>query len=449
MARERVPFSYRALQAWGRSAVSVFYRRVEVTAAENLPTDRPAILAVNHGNALADIAVIVAKMPNFPRFLAAATWWKSAPARVLFRLGGVVPIHRRRDSVDTEQNTSTFEACHAALATGAHIVIFPEGKMHLEPALLPLKTGTARIALGAATAATAAGVRGPVIVPVGIVYDDRGRFRSDAEIHFGEPIEIDEWIEPCRADPAKAVRGLTDLLADRLARVTVNHGSRAEAVLLDRAAALALIDSPGDPSVEAAYARRNALRRALASAVAMAGGESSAEYRELEAAVDAHTTDFEQLGIVDSRLLPSLAEPSAEQRARLELELAVLTPPAVLGALANGPVLFGARLASTRARHESWQATTKGVTGTFLSPVVWTLEFVFLSRRYGRRHALALTTAGAISGLATLAWRERWLRWRGIAWRDRMARDRPAALAAARASRRAVNDRVDSLLGDR
>ena len=68
------------------------------------------ILAANHGNALADVAVIIAGTPEFPHFLAAASWWKSAPGAVLFGLGGVVPIHRRRDGEHTEQNASSFEA---------------------------------------------------------------------------------------------------------------------------------------------------------------------------------------------------------------------------------------------------------------------------------------------------------------------------------------------------
>ena len=101
MTRDRVPFSYRASQAWARSAIHVLYRRTEVVGMANLPRDRPAILAANHSNALADIAVIVAKTRKFPQFLAAASWWKSAPARVLFRLAGVVPIHRTRDGIDT------------------------------------------------------------------------------------------------------------------------------------------------------------------------------------------------------------------------------------------------------------------------------------------------------------------------------------------------------------
>ena len=241
-----------------------------VAGAENLPNDRPAILAANHGNALGDIAVIVAKMPRFPQFLAASSWWKSAPARVLFRLGGVVPIHRRRDGTDRSRNASTFEACYAALVAGAHIAIFPEGELHNEPALMPLKTGAARIALGAAADV---GVCGVVLVPVGMVYEARGRFRSDVEIRFGDPIEVDEWTDRARADPDKVAREVTDLLADRLAEVTVNHGSHDEAELVDRAVGLLMSD------VSLSYSRRNELRRALAAALATSTGEDGSAQR--------------------------------------------------------------------------------------------------------------------------------------------------------------------------
>lgn len=439
MGRDRGPFSYRALQRWARSAVGVVYRRTEVTGAENLPNDRPAILAANHGNALGDIAVIVAKMPKFPQFLAASSWWKSAPARVLFRLGGVVPIHRRRDGTGRSRNASTFEACYAALAAGAHIAIFPEGELHNEPALMPLKTGAARIALGAAADA---GVRGVVLVPVGMVYEDRGRFRSDVEIRFGDPIEVDEWTDRARADPDKVAREVTDLLADRLAEVTVNHGSHDEAELVDRAAALLMSD------VSPSYSRRNELRRALAAALAASTREDGSANRALAAAVAVHDGDLAQLGITGARHAPRLSESSDQDRHRLDIELTALGPAAALGLVLNAPVLLGAALATTRAKHESWKATTMGVAGTALCPLVWALDYVYLARWLGRGRALAVTAAGATGGIAALAWHDRFLRRRALTWLDRAARDQPTKLAAARASRERLREHVAALTGN-
>ena len=312
--------------------------------------------------------------------------------------------------------------------------------MHLEPALLPLKTGAARIAL---SAAAEAGLAGVTLVPLGLVYDNRGRFRSDAEIHFGEPVEIDEWVEMYRTDPVKAVRGVTDLLADRLAQVTVNHGTAEEAAVLDHAAALALADPPDAHE----FARRNELRRGLGSAVARAGGEASAEYERIVATLNVHRRDLERLGL-DPRDTSPLGSTPYRDRVRVLIELVALTPPAVVGIVANAPTLLVLRLAGRRVPHEAWQATVKGVGGTFLSPVVWAVEFGILTHYIGRRRALMLTTAGAAGGAVALVWRERLQRSRQSARHEALHRAEPAALRQAQRSRTAVQQCVESLVGE-
>ena len=326
-------FSYAALRLWARAAVSVFYADTAVTNRAPDLGGRPAVLAANHGNALGDVAVIVAKAPAFPHFLASATWWKSPPARFLFGLGGALPIHRRRDG-ETLRNAETFAACHDALAEHRHLVIFPEGEMHLEPTLLPLKTGAARIALGAGSDR---GVGGVVLVPVGLVYEDRGRFRSRAAIEFGEPIEIDDWVDDYRADPAKVIHAVTELLGERLAE---------------------------------AVSRRT---------------------RDLVAAERR------------SRVVPLGTRPRRWRR-RTTAEVAVMTVPALVGLLANAPVLVGCTTADLLVRHEGWRATVKGLGATLLCPITWFGEWVWLSKRFGRGRATVMALAGATAGLAALGW---------------------------------------------
>jgi len=436
--RARVPLSYRAIQRWAKVAVSVVLHRVHVTGMSRLPDDRPVILAANHSAALADVAIMIKVIPEYPHFLAAASWWKTAPARMLFNAGGVVPIHRRRDGEGTEQNSSAFEACNTTLASGARIAIFPEGEMGQEPALLPLKTGAARIALGAAADA---GIPGVVVVPVGLVYEDMGRFRSEVELQFGEPIEIDEWVAAYRADSAKAVRGVTDLIADRLAQVTVNHGSADEADVLDQAAAVALADSGADD-----FVRRNSLRRALAGAVALAGGESSGEYQELVGALAEHSSDLERLGL-DGRDSSALQLAPSGEAEHLKREVVVLSAPAAVGVVANAPVLAGVALARRRISPDAWQATVMGVSGTVLCPIVWATEYGVLAHYLGRRPAIALTAAGAAGGLAAIAWTERFRQWRRIVRRSALERELPEAVETAQHSRAAVRRAVESLVG--
>ncbi len=317
----RRKLSYRALRTWARSAVAVFYRRVDVEGREHVAVGRPTIFAANHSNALADVAVIIAKVPEFPHFLAAASWWKRRSARMLFTLGGVLPVQRRGDTPGPHDNGRTFDACFRALADDAHLAIFPEGVMNLDPALLPLKTGTARIGLGAAES----GVEGVVIVPVGLVYEARGRFRSDATVRFGQPLVMDDWLDRYAGDAFGTVGTVTQLLTEELTRVT----------------------KPRPTGLGHAADRPRAVR-----------------------------------------------------------ELALLTPAAAVGLLANGPVLVAGLLARARD-DEMWHATIKGVSGTVLLPLSWGAEIAFLSRRYGVRRAFALTAAGAVAGRATLAWLDR------------------------------------------
>jgi glycerol-3-phosphate O-acyltransferase/dihydroxyacetone phosphate acyltransferase len=68
--------------------------------------------------------------------------------------------------------TNVFEK----FAVGECVTIFPEGTTVFEPHLLPLKTGAARIALGYSAAYSESPELS--IVPVGLTYLDRNRFRG-------------------------------------------------------------------------------------------------------------------------------------------------------------------------------------------------------------------------------------------------------------------------------
>lgn len=210
----RVALGQRALTLWARLAIGGFYRNVRVAGDPETLRDRPAVIAINHSNALGDIAVMIDVLPQFPRFLAASTWWRHAPVRLLFRLGRVLPVDRRGDRQTGDGNGHTFADCHDALAAGDHIAIFPEGKLNSGSALLPFRTGAARIAL---SAAANVGIPGVAIVPVAIAYEDRGRLGSDVVVRFGEPIAMDGWVAQAGANPVDTAHEVTQLLRERLA----------------------------------------------------------------------------------------------------------------------------------------------------------------------------------------------------------------------------------------
>jgi hypothetical protein len=120
----------------------------------------------------------------------------------------------------------------------------------------------------------------------------------------------------------------------------------------------------------------------------------------------------------DFRAAPRLDAVPAADRHRLDAELLFLAAPAVLGVLVNGPTMGGAWLAG-RGRAEGWQATLKGVAGTFLSPIVWGLETWLLTRRMKGRRALMIVAAGAISAPALIAFGDRYRDRKEMQWRDK------------------------------
>jgi 1-acyl-sn-glycerol-3-phosphate acyltransferase len=149
---EEIPLRSRLdalFQAFLRLVLRIFFRGVEIVGRERLPLGRPMVLVANHVNGLIDPLLLLGALPAHPRLLAKSTLWKNPVVRPWVELAGAIPVYRHQDRVDTAHNAETFARCHDLLARGGAIALFPEGKSHSEPALQPLKTGLARIVLGA------------------------------------------------------------------------------------------------------------------------------------------------------------------------------------------------------------------------------------------------------------------------------------------------------------
>lgn len=186
-----------------------FFSRVRVHHRERLPQSGAVLIVSNHHSSLVDPVALIATMPRLPRFLAKSVLWeaKFLPLRPFIWLAKAIPVYRHVDGGG--DNSSMFSASHDVLADGDVIALFGEGVSHNMPGLLDLKTGAARIALGADAAVT--------IVPVGLIYDDRAVFRSRAMIYVGQPIVVDG--SPGGDEDRERVRELTSQIAERLDNV--------------------------------------------------------------------------------------------------------------------------------------------------------------------------------------------------------------------------------------
>lgn len=198
-------------------AVRAYYRFHRLGGG--VPRRGPVLLVGNHPNGLVDPIALADTTPRPVRFLGKAPLFDMPVLGSIARGMRTLPVYRAMDGADTSRNEDTFEAVVEALRRGDLVCLFPEGRSHSEPGLLELRTGAARMALR--TEASCGFELGVRIVPVGLVYRSKRRFRSQAATWVGEPIDVRELAEVFRTDERRAVLDLTERIAEGLREVTL------------------------------------------------------------------------------------------------------------------------------------------------------------------------------------------------------------------------------------
>jgi glycerol-3-phosphate O-acyltransferase/dihydroxyacetone phosphate acyltransferase len=212
---------YFVLVAFLRLVTRVFFRTIEVVGRDHVPVRGPVIFVGNHPNSLVDPVLITTTCGRRVRFAAREGLFAVPFFRPMLWALGTVPIKRRQDQANPEaalDNNAAFAALTEALANGSAFGIFPEGVSYTASELQPMKTGAARIALSS----LAEGVP-VVIVPCGLSYRRKQRFRSRVLVQYGRALALgDDWKERYAADSRQAARELTDDVELALRALTIN-----------------------------------------------------------------------------------------------------------------------------------------------------------------------------------------------------------------------------------
>ena len=203
-------------------ALHWFYGDIRVVGKDKIPARGPLLIAVNHQNALVDSLIVGWVVPRRIAMTAKATLADNPLIALVFRILHVVPLRRVSDEarklngspIDRSRNREAFSEIIDLLGQGGAVLIFPEGKSHNEFGLEPLKTGLARLAL---QARDEGGIKGIRILPLGLVFEDKGTPGTAVGARIGETIEMDSW---SAADHA----ALTEEIANRLRAVSETAG---------------------------------------------------------------------------------------------------------------------------------------------------------------------------------------------------------------------------------
>ncbi|MFN2565276.1 MAG: lysophospholipid acyltransferase family protein [Gemmatimonadaceae bacterium] len=273
---------YALLRATAGIALRWFYRDVSVRHADRVPHGAtPLLLVVNHPNALVDALLVGWAMPRPITITAKATLFENPALAWFLQYMGVVPLRRASDerrraaeaaadpagrAADTRRNTEAFRAIIERLEQGGAVLIFPEGKSHDEPALAPLRTGPARIALQAEREGR---VRSLTMLPIGLVFERKEAPRSRVLVDIGEPLDVGRWVAATRAaGDAPEVGPLTEEIDRRLRDVTLNYATADEAVRTRGLAKVfaSLLDDPPPVGAGRSLEEEVELERRLAQA---------------------------------------------------------------------------------------------------------------------------------------------------------------------------------------
>ena len=336
------------------------------------------------------------------RWLAKAPLFDERLVGPLVRATGSIPVYRRQDDPDlVERNASVFESVHYALAGGAAVGIFPEGLSHSEPSLARLRTGAARIVLGAAERGSAV----VPIIPVGIVLRQKDRFRSKALVLVGHPVKWDD-LQGRPEDDTEAVRELTDRIERALRDVTIN---------LER-----VEDGPVIECAESLYAVEFALERAARATVRRLRQATEA-LRTLRVEDPAAAADvFARIrGFADSLAVLGLSPRSLETAIRPRAAVSWSVQQLLFFLIASPLAFAGQIVFLVPYQLTDWFANRPGIPRDIRSArkllgggalyLIWCVLLAFLlGWKYGLPGGIAAAVTLPLLALITLVTRERW-----------------------------------------
>ncbi|MBV8860158.1 MAG: 1-acyl-sn-glycerol-3-phosphate acyltransferase [Acidobacteria bacterium] len=400
----------RAIVALLSLMLRVFYRHIEVAGRERVPEQGSILYVLNHPNALVDPVFILCLTTRPVSFLAKSTLFRMPVISYFVRALDSIPVYRKQDAgEDTGRNRETFQKCRELLQQGGAIAICPEGVSHDEPRLRPLKSGAARIALGAASA----GGRNIDlrVVPCGLYYTSKTTFRSAALLYFGEPLKIEPVaLEEDGEPPREAVAAVSQQIERALREVVLNAEHEEALNTIARAERIFSAEAQEETDSQPNLKREFELRRRFIEGYASLRARAPERLSALTSRITRYEEELDQVGIDPRDLtVPDSPRAAVSRAIRRTVPSLLLLPFAVVGTAIHYPAykLAGFFAHKFSGSYDDVISTIKILAATLLFPLTWAgaglLCYLFL---HDWKYVLAALLLVPLAGYAAVRFYE-------------------------------------------
>ena len=359
-----------------------FFRELEVNGVENVPTDRGGIVIAWHPNGMVDPALIFSTFPTDLMFGARHGLFQWPILGWIMRQVGTVPIYRRQDlkgmpvEEQRSKNKESLDAMSSRIASGAFTALFPEGVSHDDPCLKQLKTGAARIFDSAHQSDASLP---PVIIPVGLHYDHKQRFRSSVLVNYHPPIQVPRSIWQIE-EPKERWERLTNLMEETLTEAIYAMEDWTMHRNFNRAASLVRAERLADQH----HVRAASITERVIGVARLWKGYHDrkqthpVQVENLVERIEQYRLDMEALGLLDHQLDGDLRWISRRVVVIMGIQsilVALVLPPLLfVGYIINFPTMYAIRYAvQHRVKFQKDRASVQLFSSIALYPLTWGL----------------------------------------------------------------------------
>ena len=364
---------YTFLKLLYKAGLWFFFRRLEVRNAHLIPAEGPLLVVSNHPNTFMDPIVIAAQLQQPVYFIAKSTVFGSRFQNWMLRQMHLIPIHRKEDNPDTTiSNDEAFAASFSALHQQKTILIFPEGNSFNQRRLRKLKTGTARIALGAAAESNYSSTI--TILPIGLNYSAPTRFRSDVFVNVGKPIAVSDYAAAYQQDGPTAVLALTEEIRARLEKLIIHTPTDEEDLLARQVEAIYKVRIAPATATALPHEQDFIVTKGIVKSIHYFGQTEPERVAVIKQELSSYLQQLQRLHLQDPVLEKGRGDVLLQSITGLVYLLLGL-PFYLFGVVHNYiPYIIPSRVARAVTKEEEWFAPIMLTTGIFTFPVFYSLE---------------------------------------------------------------------------